>query len=1329
MATISGEIHQFKNKAGTKNWWPRTVTEAIYGLDSTIADVKTWVGNNYVKYSHGYYNPTSAVDLNSQYVAENIIQQISWNFDTYSNVANRPTTGGSAASVLVLPNSWGGLQFYTDYNSNTYYIRNRYSNTGWKSWVQLYHTGNFNPANYLTTSAAAGTYLPLAGGTLSGDVTTNANIYLLGTNSFSAIVKKNVVTSGGWARSFLQINNNSDEVLWALGGYGEAQGLTYMYFGSSAWNSDNNIKFYNSGTIKANTFQKNGGTSSQFLKADGSVDSNTYLTTSSAASTYVNKHTYRNHSATETQYTGPTYISAYVGNNAIIERGSWDYANNGYIDSGLGIIPLAGTMVVAVNKNANGTALFITPSTSSTGTAEAGKKNEMFFFTQNGNSSNYPDAWTRVVTNRNFADVIGTATYVTLANVQTITGAKYFGNNAFVLAGAEEGDTMNQRWDNSTYYNFGDTALVSSLSGLRNAIRFHWYDNYYDVGVVRGGGKDDIGFAIGKENADHSHVLDYFRVSSTDAYVHGYKVYHVGNLTPSNYLSREGGSMFNKMVVTDLNADLLDGKHYADILLHGGWCGGSVRKWGKIMEFSFSAATTVDTTATILFSAYNTTSNAMIALMTIDVRGNSPSNISNCKASWSVRTYDFSSIVKVTRVYENSTFYIRVYAYGNAWGDSVNVRLLHSHNWSGDTSSYWKTYSATYEGGEVATFDSIPTSETEVAIGGKSLIVGASGIIYNINTTSDWTNPRNTGLRILNTVGTSVTGAPSNYSVALSVSGYYGFQLACTGANNNFYIRSTSDGTASDHKAWVQLWHSANSNLSTVPWACSTLTASGNITGYGSINIGGQSETSTEYRYLYLWKHNSDGQALRGLITETDSGLELSHWNKTTAIGYTTLTIGAGVVTTSGNVGIGITSPSSPLHVNGDITTSGKVIVGTGGSSGSAVGSSATTDIYLANSAGYALVADGLVVRRGAAATNGQLGNATYRWANIYSVAGDFSGKVTVSGSWTNGSAGVTINNNTTSAIPWLLDALAPNMSTGTYTAIVHGKANSAYNAASLSFYNAGAGSANNYAGIGLYGHDNLLIVRGDGNVGIGTQSPSAKLQIASTTYSYINTRLTGSTINFDKLSTNATGFHNAIIFRRLDASLNVVEQVHLIGTYSSDKYVCTYIAGTANTNSAIRINGSGTSATVSVGYTGGGSYKFNVNGVIYSTTGIFSDGYVSALGTASSSDAKLKDDINTISYDRAKEVLSALNPREWTWNSLTSKEGERGAGMVAQEVKSILPDTVKEIGGNLTLEYNTLFAYGLAMTKYMLPMVETHEEKIARLEKEVEELKRQLTN
>ena len=41
------------------------------------------------------------------------------------------------------------------------------------------------------------------------------------------------------------------------------------------------------GTATATCFVKSSGTSGQFLKADGSVDSNTYLTTSSASSTYL----------------------------------------------------------------------------------------------------------------------------------------------------------------------------------------------------------------------------------------------------------------------------------------------------------------------------------------------------------------------------------------------------------------------------------------------------------------------------------------------------------------------------------------------------------------------------------------------------------------------------------------------------------------------------------------------------------------------------------------------------------------------------------------------------------------------------------------------------------------------------------------------------------------------------------------------------------------------------------------------------------------------------------------------------------------------------------
>ena len=51
--------------------------------------------------------------------------------------------------------------------------------------------------------------------------------------------------------------------------------------------TDAGYKLDVNGTIRGSSFTKTGGTSSQFLKADGSVDSSTYLTTGTAASTYV----------------------------------------------------------------------------------------------------------------------------------------------------------------------------------------------------------------------------------------------------------------------------------------------------------------------------------------------------------------------------------------------------------------------------------------------------------------------------------------------------------------------------------------------------------------------------------------------------------------------------------------------------------------------------------------------------------------------------------------------------------------------------------------------------------------------------------------------------------------------------------------------------------------------------------------------------------------------------------------------------------------------------------------------------------------------------------
>ena len=58
------------------------------------------------------------------------------------------------------------------------------------------------------------------------------------------------------------------------------------------------------------------------------------------------------------------------------------------------------------------------------------------------------------------------------------------------------------------------------------------------------------------------------------------------------------------------------------------------------------------------------------------------------------------------------------------------------------------------------------------------------------------------------------------------------------------------------------------------------------------------------------------------------------------------------------------------------------------------------------------------------------------------------------------------------------------------------GSANSTKNSGVFRFKYNGAGSNNNYVGIGLYGADDTLNVTGGGQVGIGTTSPDQPLTV-----------------------------------------------------------------------------------------------------------------------------------------------------------------------------------------------------------------------------------------
>jgi len=167
------------------------------------------------------------------------------------------------------------------------------------------------------TGITSGSYLPLSGGTLtnllsgttiglSGDITANSFIKIGGTSSQYLMADGTVSTgstSGSWTintdqsgltgdkstTGSLEINypSNSSHAL-RVSNVGTttptfiADNTANTGIGAiQEWRHNGQLRssMSKSGDLLSNSFIKSGGTSSQFLKADGSVDSNTYLTT------------------------------------------------------------------------------------------------------------------------------------------------------------------------------------------------------------------------------------------------------------------------------------------------------------------------------------------------------------------------------------------------------------------------------------------------------------------------------------------------------------------------------------------------------------------------------------------------------------------------------------------------------------------------------------------------------------------------------------------------------------------------------------------------------------------------------------------------------------------------------------------------------------------------------------------------------------------------------------------------------------------------------------------------------------------------------------------
>lgn len=101
-------------------------------------------------------------------------------------------------------------------------------------------------------------------------------------------------------------------------------------------------------------------------------------------------------------------------------------------------------------------------------------------------------------------------------------------------------------------------------------------------------------------------------------------------------------------------------------------------------------------------------------------------------------------------------------------------------------------------------------------------MTGDAAISWGINDRTDW-NTYVSGIRVMSSV-TADSGAPAQYATGISVMARYSFQIAAKGGNaDNFFMRA---GT----RDWKEIYHAGNCNLPTIPWTCSSLTATNDVT-------------------------------------------------------------------------------------------------------------------------------------------------------------------------------------------------------------------------------------------------------------------------------------------------------------------------------------------------------------------------------------------------------------------------------------------------------------------------------------------------------------------
>lgn len=371
---------RYVNVTGDTMTGPLIVKASITGtqLISNIADgtaplkvtSKTVVTNLNSDLLDGYHETSFFRARGSQTIASSI--PTTTELSSNNNLSgNWNVTYPGASGHLVQFNTGSGstryMQFYSYYSGSLYWRNSTDSTLNTKSWKTI-----VDSANYTGIVLKIGTATK---GSATLPIYLNAGTPTACSTTLGVSITRNAATATK-LQTARTINGTS---------FDGSANITTAY-----WGATRTITL--SGAV----------TGSASVNGSQNVTITTTYQTGSIDGRYVGGKKKAGHGSQGTAYTADTYSSNFV-NKAFVayaERGSWAYANNGYITTDTGVnIPLAGTAIFQWGaSDTNKTQLFITPMNNNGVSNPA--VNEMLFYTSNG--SKYSSGWSRVLTNRNY---------------------------------------------------------------------------------------------------------------------------------------------------------------------------------------------------------------------------------------------------------------------------------------------------------------------------------------------------------------------------------------------------------------------------------------------------------------------------------------------------------------------------------------------------------------------------------------------------------------------------------------------------------------------------------------------------------------------------------------------------------------------------------------------------------------------------------------------------------------------------------------------------------------------------------------------------------------